>query len=394
MKKVLYMIGNSHIDPVWLWTWEEGMQEVKATFASALERMNEYEDYIFTSTSAAFFKWIEKTVPEMFEEIKKRVAEGRWDLTGGWFIEPDCILPCGESFVRQGLYSQRYFKEKFGKACSIGSNVDSFGHGPTLPQILKKSGMESYIFMRPRLDTPLFVWESDDGSLVNAINLPAEYTTWFHGPTVKNIEQTLERTPEWPIMPCCYGVGNHGGGPTKENIESIISLKNSFPDTTLEFSIFSRFLKDLNKEKLTTIKGPFEKFNTGCYSVDSQMKKMNRMAENRLIQADAVMSMAASVKDSWMLETGKMQELWETVLFNQFHDTLGGTSIKSARDEAVLQLSSACAQAGYIKALAVQNVANSYDTRGEGFPLFLFNLSGIPYERHVTLSSSGSVRML
>ena len=96
-KKELYMIGNSHIDPVWFWNWEEGMQEVKATYASALERMKEFEDFKFTSTSTLFFEWIEGILPEMFEEIKQRVAEGRWEITGGWFLEPDCILPCGEA---------------------------------------------------------------------------------------------------------------------------------------------------------------------------------------------------------------------------------------------------------------------------------------------------------
>lgn len=384
-EKLLLLIGNSHIDPVWLWTWEEGMQEVKATFASALDRMNEYEDFCFTSTSAAFFKWIEKTVPAMFEEIKKRVSEGRWELTGGWFIEPDCILPCGEAFVRQGLYAQRYFKAKFGKTCRIGSNVDSFGHGSTLPQILKKSGMDAYVFMRPRLDMPVFVWESDDGSRVNALSLPAEYTTWFHEPTVKNIRQTLERTPEWPVMACCYGVGNHGGGPTKENIESIKSLENSFPDTILKLSTFGEFFKSFDKNKLTTLIGPFEKVNAGCYSVDSPIKKMNRMAEKRLIAADKLMALAKAVSGKWMPETGKMQELWETVLFNQFHDTLGGTSIKKARDEAVMQFSSVCAGASVIHALAVQKIANSMDTRGEGFPLFLFNIGSTVFESYVNI---------
>ena len=117
-KKDLYMIGNSHIDPVWFWNWEEGMQEVKATYASALERMKEFEDFKFTSTSTLFFEWIEGILPEMFEEIKQRVAEGRWEITGGWFLEPDCILPCGEAFVRQGLSAQRYLESRCGQLCT------------------------------------------------------------------------------------------------------------------------------------------------------------------------------------------------------------------------------------------------------------------------------------
>lgn len=376
--KKLYMIGNSHIDPVWFWNWEEGMQEVKATYASALDRMREFGDFKFTSTSTAFFEWIEGILPDMFEEIKMRVEEGRWELTGGWFIEPDCQLPCGEAFVRQGLYGQRYLKSRFGRISQAGSNVDSFGHSPVLPQILRKSGMKEYIFMRPRLDTPVFIWESDDGSQVNAISLPAEYTTWFHDPTVKNIQVTLERTTAYDSMVCCYGVGNHGGGPTIENIQSIQRLKEraDFENVELSFAHYEDFFRDSAGWKLPVLAGPFERVNEGCYSIDSAFKRRNRLAEGRLMEADNLMSMASAFGGGWMEQAGKMERLWKTLLFNQFHDTMGGTVIRSARDEAMMQLGGVCAAAGEIRALALQNMANRIDTRGEGFPLILFNPTG------------------
>lgn len=384
-KKKLYMIGNSHIDPVWFWNWDEGMQEVKATFASVLDRMKEYEEFKFTSTSSAFFEWIERTVPSMFEEIKARVAEGRWELTGGWFIEPDCNLPIGEAFVRQGLYAQRYFKEKFGKICTIGSNVDSFGHGPNLPQFLKKSGMERYVLMRPKRETPVFLWESEDGSSVNAVSLPGEYTTWFFEPTKQNIDITLDAMKEFDHMPCCYGVGNHGGGPTKENIESIITLKNQYPNAELEFSSMEQFFEQIEGTSLEKVKQPFEKVNTGCYAMDSKLKKMNRFTENRLMQTDMLLSMATAKTGKWMKETEKLEELWKVLLFNQFHDTLGGTAIKDARDEALMQLSSVSATCGGVKALAIQAIVNHIDTTGEGFPLFLFHTGGQPWKGYVTV---------
>lgn len=379
-KKELYMIGNSHIDPVWFWNWEEGMQEVKSTYASALERMREFEDFKFTCTSTAFFEWIEALLPEMFEEIKQRVKEGRWELTGGWFLEPDCILPCGEAFVREALYGQRYLKSRFGKAATIGSNVDSFGHNPNLPQLLKKSGMDNYVFMRPRLETPVFVWESEDGSRVNAISLPAEYTTWFHDPTVKNIEDTLERTKDYDKMPCCYGVGNHGGGPTIENIKSIQALENSFPEVHLKFSDYTEFFSDIKEWELPVLTGAFEKVNEGCYSNDSNFKQKNRLAESRLMEADTLMSMANLMGYGWMKQTAEMEKLWKNVLFNQFHDTMGGTIIKSAREEAMMQLGIACAEAGNIRALALQHMANLMDTTGEGFPLLLFHTGGQAFD--------------
>lgn len=381
-KKRLYMIGNSHIDPVWFWNWEEGMQEVKATYASVLERMKEFEDFRFTSTSTAFFEWIEGILPEMFEEIKQRVAEGRWEITGGWFIEPDCILPCGEAFVRHGLYGQRYLKSRFRKMAEIGSNVDSFGHNPVLPQILKKSGMDSYVFMRPRLDTPVFTWESSDGSQVNAVCLPAEYTTWFYEPTVKNIELTLERTRDYDKMICCYGVGNHGGGPTIENINTIHELQESMEEE-LTFSSYTEFLQDISGGDFPVLTGPFEQINQGCYSIDSLFKQKMRQAERRLVKADVLMGIACHICGDFMKETGEMERLWKVVHFNEFHDTMGGTTIKSARDEAVMQISGVCARAGEIAALAMQHVVNAQDTRGEGFPLFVFHTGGLPYEDYV-----------
>ncbi len=384
-KKKLYMIGNSHIDPVWFWNWEEGMQEVKATYASVLERMKEFEDFRFTSTSTAFFEWIEGILPEMFEEIKQRVEEGRWEITGGWFIEPDCILPCGEAFVRHGLYGQRYLKSRFGKMTKIGSNADSFGHNPVLPQILKKSGMDSYVFMRPRLDSPVFKWESGDGSQVNAICLPAEYTTWFHEPTVKNIELTLERTKDFDKMVCCYGVGNHGGGPTIENINTIHELQKSMEEAELTFSSYTEFLQDIGEANLPVLTGAFERINQGCYSVDSLFKQKMRQAERRLVKADILMSMAADICEGFVKEAGEMERLWKVVHFNEFHDTMGGTTIKSARDEAVMQISGVCARAGEISALTIQHMVNAQDTIGEGFPLFLFHTGGMSYEDYVEI---------
>ena len=162
-ERILHLIGNSHIDPVWLWQWPEGYQEVRATFRSALDRMTEYPEFIFTCDSAAYYEWVEEIDPEMFAEIKARVDEGRWELVGGWWVEPDCNLPSGESFVRHALIGQRYFELRFGKMATVGYNVDPFGHHAMLPQILAKSGMHSYVFMRPgphekRLPAPIFWW--------------------------------------------------------------------------------------------------------------------------------------------------------------------------------------------------------------------------------------------
>ncbi|MGI6536792.1 MAG: hypothetical protein ACOX22_00220 [Caldicoprobacterales bacterium] len=119
-RRKIHMIGNAHIDPVWQWRWQEGYAEIKATFRSALDRMEEFPDFIFTSACASYYKWIEENEPKMFEEIKARIREGRWVIAGGMWVQPDCNIPSGESFVRHTLYSQRYFLKKFGKAAKTG----------------------------------------------------------------------------------------------------------------------------------------------------------------------------------------------------------------------------------------------------------------------------------
>ncbi|MDR2657448.1 MAG: alpha-mannosidase, partial [Oscillospiraceae bacterium] len=131
-EKTLYMIGNAHIDPVWLWRWQFGFSEIRATFRAALERMDETPGFIFTSAAASYYEWVEKNDPELFGRIRARVKEGRWALAGGWWIQPDCNIPSGESFARQALYGQRYFEQAFGTRPRTGYNVDSFGHSGSL----------------------------------------------------------------------------------------------------------------------------------------------------------------------------------------------------------------------------------------------------------------------
>ena len=144
-----HMIGNSHIDAVWLWTWPEGMSAVVSAFRSAAQRMKEDPEFTFTASSAQFYEWVAATDPKLMDEIRKRVKEGRWAVVGGWWVEPDVNMPSGESLVRQGLYGQRVFQQLFGRTVEMGFNPDSFGHPGTLPQILKLQGHE-----RVRLHAP------------------------------------------------------------------------------------------------------------------------------------------------------------------------------------------------------------------------------------------------
>ncbi len=176
----LYMIGNAHIDIPWLWPWPEAMAVGLSTFRAALDRMNEFPDFKFTASSAQLYEWAAAADPSMMAEIRKRVAEGRWDVVGGWWIEPDVNIPNGESLIRQGLYGQRIFQQLLGRTARVGYNPDSFGHPGTLPQILKLQGMHAYVFMRPaahekKLPADVFWWQGADGTRVLTYRIPYSY---------------------------------------------------------------------------------------------------------------------------------------------------------------------------------------------------------------------------
>ncbi len=253
MKKY-YLIGNAHLDPVWMWPWQEGCSEAKATVRSALDRMKEYPDFIFTCAAAVLYQWIEEITPDMFEEVKERIKEGRWRLAGGWWVQPDCNLPAGEAFVRHALYSQRYFKEKFGVISKVGYNVDSFGHNNNLPQILKKSGMDAYVFMRPmkhekEMPSNTFVWKSPDGTAIPAFRISRAYCNNFGA--LEEIEEWCgmldsESNPDLAECMLFYGVGNHGGGPTIRNIELVYEYAKKHPDVEFVFSNLTDFFNEVD----------------------------------------------------------------------------------------------------------------------------------------------------
>lgn len=337
----VHCIGNAHIDPVWLWRWPEGLQEVKATFRSALDRMKEHPAFTFTASSAAFYAWIEENDPEMFEEIRMRVDEGRWEIVGGWWVEPDANLPGGESFVRHALVSQRYFRAKFGRISRIGYHPDGFGHSAMLPQILAGSGIEAYCFMRPgphekALPEPVFWWEADDGSRVLAARIPFEYCTWSDELDAHIARCRSRVRPPYPAALSLYGVGNHGGGPTRENLASLDrAMAREDHGTALLFSSLERFFGEFHDPAfaIPTVHDELQHHARGCYSAHSGVKRACRQTENLLVVAEKFLALARTVTGI-PYPAEPLRQAWKDLLFNQFHDILAGTSLPSAYEDA------------------------------------------------------------
>lgn len=381
----LHMIGNAHIDPVWLWQWPEGYQEVRATLRSALDRMVEYPGFVFTCDSALFFEWVEESDPELFAEIRARVAEGRFQVVGGWWVEPDCNIPAGESFVRQALYGQRYLRDKLGITATVGANLDSFGHNASIPQILRKSGCDSYVFLRPgpeekTLERPVFWWESPDGSRVLAYRIPHEYCA-PKDDLGEHLERAIASLPddeeEYAVF---YGVGNHGGGPTRANLDQIACLG-------LEPSSLRAFFDAaLGNGDRPVVRGELQHHSPGCYTTHSGIKRWNRRAENLLLRAEKWCAIADSLGAS-AYPLDELTRAWKLVLFNQFHDTLAGTSIEPAYEDARDQLGHASSLAASAFNAAVQSIARqvAIEQEEEMRPVVVFNPHPWPLRTDVEL---------
>jgi alpha-mannosidase len=329
-----HMIGQAHIDPVWLWPWSEGVSLVHSTFRSALDRMNENPDFCFTASSAQFYEWVAENDPPMLGEIRKRIDEGRWNLVGGWWIEPDMNIPSGEAMVRQGLYGQLTMERLTGHRATVAYCPDSFGHASTVPQILKLQGMENYIFMRPAakektLPADLFWWEGADGTRILTYRIQFSYND---GRSVRNrVEQILSQYQDQPMKSfmAFYGAGDHGGGATKENIQSIEELKADRKAPAVFFSTTDRYFKEVRAAgnlNFPVVNDDLQHHAVGCYTAESEIKKGNRQAEAALVTAEKIASVAW-VELGLVYPKDDLTAAWKKVLFLQFHDSLAGTSL-------------------------------------------------------------------
>jgi alpha-mannosidase len=329
-----HMIGHAHIDPVWLWPWTEGLSVVHSTFRSNLDRLKETPGACFISSSAQFYQWVSENDPEMLAEIRKRIDEGRWNIVGGWWVEPDVNIPSGESLIRQGLYGQLTLQRLLGRRAKVGFNPDSFGHAGTLPQILRSQGMQNYVFMRPgpnekNIPADLFWWEGPDGSRVLTYRIQISYND---GASVRTrLERILAQSEGQPMKTfmAFYGAGDHGGGATKENLESIEELRSEKEAPAVYYSTPEKYFAEIRENRdlqLPVVHDDLQHHAPGCYTAESAIKKGNRQSETALTCAEKIASTGYwAWKCNYPAE--QLSQAWKKVLFLQFHDSLAGTSL-------------------------------------------------------------------
>jgi alpha-mannosidase len=382
--KTLHIIGYSHIDAAWLWPWRDGSNLVLTTFRSALDRMKETPTFRYCHSSAHHYSWVERSDPKMFEEVKERVREGRWEIVGGWPVEPDCNIPSTESFVRHSLYGKNYFQRAFGIDINIGFNPDAFGHAAGLPSILKRAGYRYYVFMRPQeneMKLPLlFWWEGPDGSRLLTLRIRRGYSM-----NAERIADGAQNNFASGFNNAAYflGVGDHGGAVTKEQIRRVIEQQQDATLPELRFSTVAEFFAAVEKSpamaNLPVVRTELQHHSRGYYAAYGEGKQLNRRAERWLGQAE-VISLAANLQHEHSYPSQEYAAAWNKVLFNQFHDLLAGTAMYGAYQDSRDSMGYACETALTSKVEALEAMSRRVDLRDvkEG-AVFLFN--SLPWPR-------------
>lgn len=396
-RRTLHLIGQAHLDPVWLWPWQDGCSEAMTTLQSAVNFLDSEPDFCFTRASSEIYRWVQQADPRLYERIKHYVAEGRWEIVGGWVEQPDCNLPSTESFVRQSLYGKGYFQQEFGVDVKIGYNVDSFGHSAGLPQLLARAGFTHYVFMRPpewdKTLPTLFWWEAPDKSRVLAWRLPLNYGQPPDS-DADHLEEQIRKSVDVGFAPGMqhgmffYGVGNHGGGPTRRQLERIRKLQNDPDLPEIKLSTIGQFFAAIEADpamaQVPVVRDELNKHAPGCYLAHSGIKRETRRAERQLVMAETAAT-AAQIATEGSPITPDLQRPWEHLLFNQFHDIMGGTCTASNDASIRDRFGATSHPADEVTTLALHRLARSVDLTGvpEG-ALFLWN--PLPWPRLAKVS--------
>ncbi len=394
MRPKIFIVWHSHIDPVWQWRWHDGAVTTIRTFRNALRLLRDDPEFKFTTSSAALFHWVSEYAPDLLRDIRVRIRQGRWCIAGGWWVEPDCNLPCGESLVRQGLYGQMFFEKLFGVRAVVGYNIDSFGHNWQIPQILSKMGIKYYVFMRPNkydkeLPSPLFWWVAPDGSRVLAYRIPQPY-----GAVGKRISEVFHKAveEEWgrlPVMMMLCGRGDHGGGPSQDDLDMVKGFRLEGYDVT--FATPEEFFREAEQiaDGLPEVKEDLQHYARGCYTSVTAVKKLNRRAEHALLTAEKACCLA-TVLAGLEYPREMLRDAWLKTLFNQFHDILAGSSIPEAYEDSYEWYGDALTKASLASFKALFAVASKVKTDlRDGFPVFVFNPSSWDRKGAVELKFHG-----
>ncbi|WP_019506675.1 alpha-mannosidase [Pleurocapsa sp. PCC 7319] len=413
------LLGHAHLDMAWLWTTDETYEVAERTFKSVLSLQQDFPHLTFGHTSPALYEWMEINRPQLFALIKSAVKSNKWEVLGGMWIEPETNLVSGESLIRQLLYGQQYYLAKFGEISKIAWLPDSFGFTWQLPQIFKQCGIEYFVTGKlhwndtTKFPLGCFWWESPDGTQLLTVMSPPNVTGVMDTNPITMTNYAIEWETQTGLQDIFWlpGVGDHGGGPTRDMLEVAEKWHNSpfFPE--IEFSTATDYLKKIsqprnNNNHINNFQSSipiwqdeiYLELHRGCYTTHGDQKKYNRYCERLLYQAELWSTWATllcqdqflnhlqlldkiSIPERENLNLADWQKLieiaWKKVLFNQFHDILPGTSIPEVFTEANQDWETAIALGEQILQTALKAIASSIalptPPQPDARPLVVFN---------------------
>lgn len=392
-QRCVHMIGHAHIDMNWLWDMDETTDLVKRDFTTMCNIMDEEETFCFSQSQCAAYDITKNEFPDLFSRVREKIAAGNWDVTASAWVENDLNISNGESIARHILYSKKFLKQNFSIEPTIMWCPDTFGHSANIPQILKQGGIENYFFSRCGIDrtkahtednnrspdVPLLIWEGLDGSQILAANM--EYSNEFNCAALLAKSNTFYELGLLNAI-YVYGVGDHGGGPTKQDIKRIKQSNDRPTLPRVKFSKTSEFYDVVRAEGISDLEVRTGEMNfvfEGCYTTHADIKKGVRILENRLYTAETLSLMANQNKMEYNAEA--LENCWKTVLFHQFHDIFDGCATSKSSIEAVSTLKEAFAQTNGI----IQECLKNIRTKDDPSDVMLFNPHAFPQDALVRI---------
>ncbi|HEY3418505.1 MAG TPA: glycoside hydrolase family 38 C-terminal domain-containing protein [Armatimonadota bacterium] len=363
----IHCVGHAHIDMNWMWNWPETVATVNDTFTTVDRLMDEFPDFRFSQSQASVYYILNEYLPELAARVKQRVREGRWEITASQWVEGDKNLASGEIICRHLLYTRRFFKEEYGlpyDAVTIDWEPDTFGHPHSLPGLLTHGGVKRYYFHRGREKTPwLFWWQGQDGSRLLAFD---DWVRAYNGqinPAIANPLFDFEQGTGLKDLLFVYGVGDHGGGPTRRDLVAIEKMMAWPIFPRVKFSTTDEFfaIAERQAKELPVLDAEMNFIVEGCYTSQSNVKNANRKSENALVEAECYAllgrSLAGQPYPTEALATG-----WRHAMFNQFHDILPGSGVHATYEHAQGLFQEIMAQTSMVKTRALRAIAGRVDT--------------------------------
>jgi alpha-mannosidase len=343
VRYVFHLLPNAHLDPVWLWDWREGLNEGRITIATILDLMDEFPDLTFIRGESSIYEHVQKADPKLFRRIREKMDEGRWDVVGGTVVQPDTNMAATETLCREFERGLSYFKKELGVRPTVAWQADSFGHSPGLPNILSAFGFEGFAFTRPQraqfpMDAPAFWWEGAGNARILCYR---QHWRWYCTERA-GIREVLDETRQQceamahVHVGVLFGLGNHGGGPTRRHLREIEEWRAAHPEVEVRFDTLHGFFSELKTEvesrsvDIPAVRGELGYCLRGCYSSVQRFKSLYRRAEPLIAESETCRSLVAELTGS---SIQGLDEAWDALVFNAFHDILPGSSIERAMEE-------------------------------------------------------------